>query len=69
MQQEMIGEIESNKPEFLVWVAFDNSWLIHPPFDPAIFRWFDEYAGKFYERLALWIRIPMVKQLASGCWR
>jgi hypothetical protein len=53
MQQEMIHEIELNKPEYLVWVGFDNSWLIHPPFDPSIFRWFDEYAGGSYERVGI----------------
>jgi len=49
MQQEMMQEIESNKPEYLVWIGYKNSWLARPDSNPAIFGWFEKYAGKFYE--------------------
>jgi hypothetical protein len=49
MQREMIAEIESNQPEYLVWVGNDNSWAIRPASNPAIFDWFNEFSRKFYE--------------------
>jgi hypothetical protein len=45
----MIAEIESNQPEYLVWVGNDNSWAIRPASNPAIFDWFNEFSRKFYE--------------------
>jgi hypothetical protein len=53
MQHEMMHEIESNKPEYLVFVGNGNSWDVRPKSDLAIFNWFNEYAGKFYERVGV----------------
>ena len=53
MQQEMIHEIEAGQPEYLVWVGYKKSWLIQPSSDLAIFHWFDQYAGDFYERVGV----------------
>jgi hypothetical protein len=49
MQLEMIGEIESHQPEYLVWVGSANSWAIRPSSDPAIFEWVSKYSREFYE--------------------
>jgi 4-amino-4-deoxy-L-arabinose transferase-like glycosyltransferase len=49
MQRDMIREIETNQPEFLLSVACGNSWLIQPRSDRTILRWCEEYAGRFYE--------------------
>jgi hypothetical protein len=53
MQQEMIHEIESNKPEYLVWVGYANSWRTDPSASREIFDWIAKYAGKFYDRVGL----------------
>lgn len=53
MQAEMISEIETNKPEFLVFVSNPSSWRTQPGSDRFIFDWFTQYSGKFYERVAV----------------
>jgi hypothetical protein len=53
MQAEMISEIETNKPDFLVFVGNPASWHTRPGSDRSIFDWFTKYSGKFYERVAL----------------
>jgi len=53
MQQEMIGEIESNQPAYLVLVMYKTSWLIRHASDAAIFHWFDAYTKAFYERVGV----------------
>ncbi|MGB7746301.1 MAG: glycosyltransferase family 39 protein [Verrucomicrobiia bacterium] len=50
MQHEMMREIESNKPEYLVYVSHEFSWIFNPNSDRTIFRWFERYAGQFYEQ-------------------
>jgi hypothetical protein len=50
MQHEMMQEIESNKPEYMVYVSHGFSWIFNPNSDRTIFRWFDRYAGQFYEQ-------------------
>jgi hypothetical protein len=49
MQQDMIREIETNQPDFLVYVSFGNSWLFQPRSDRTILDWSEQYAGRFYE--------------------
>ena len=39
MQREMIHEIESAKPEFIVFVLSPLSWLEQPASDPSLFNW------------------------------
>jgi hypothetical protein len=52
MQREMISEIESNRPEYLVWVGYGTSWEVRPDSPSAIFDWFGRYANDFYEPVA-----------------
>ena len=43
MQREMIREIETNAPEFVVFVNRDFSWHQEPRSDQTIFNWWDAY--------------------------
>jgi hypothetical protein len=48
MQQEMITQIEAAKPEFVVFVKINMSWLTNPASDKTIFKWFESYCPQFY---------------------
>ena len=43
MQLDMIRELESAAPEYLVLVSAPTSWLVRPESDRAIFEWVDRY--------------------------
>ena len=43
MQQEMIQEIERNKPEYLIFVKTPISWLRREDSGTALFDWFENY--------------------------
>jgi 4-amino-4-deoxy-L-arabinose transferase-like glycosyltransferase len=49
MQREMIGEIESHQPEYLVWVGSANSWAVRSTSGREIFDWFNKYSREHYE--------------------
>lgn len=49
MQQEMIRQIESAKPEFMVFVRVSYSWLARPGSVELIFQWFNSYQSKYYD--------------------
>ena len=49
MQQEMIREIESVKPEYLIFVNIRFSWLVRRNSERRIFQWFNSYAQKNYD--------------------
>jgi hypothetical protein len=53
MQQEMIGEIESARPKYLIFVSISTSWMINPDSDKTIFTWFDRYQQKYYKRMGV----------------
>ena len=53
MQGEMISEIETNKPEFLVFVSNPASWHTRPGSNRSIFDWFTKYSATNYDRVAL----------------
>jgi hypothetical protein len=53
MQGEMMREIESNKPEYLVWVAYKLSWMVNSASDMEIFNWCQKYAGEFYDKVGI----------------
>ena len=48
MQKEMIGEIESAKPEWIVLVRVSVSWLGGPDSIKEIFEWSNTYVNNFY---------------------
>jgi len=43
MQRQMIQEIESAEPRYVVFVRASASWLIRPNSDLTIFGWFEQY--------------------------
>lgn len=53
MEAEMISEIETNKPEYLVYVSNPESWNPRPGSDLSIFGWFKRYSAAHYDRVAL----------------
>lgn len=54
MQEEMIGEIESSCPYYLVFVNIPSSWFtIAAKPTSRIFEWFEEYQNKYYERVGI----------------
>jgi hypothetical protein len=46
MQREMMREIETARPKYLVFVAVDTSWLRRRDSEPEIFDWFDRYTAE-----------------------
>ena len=48
MQQEMIREIESTSPKYLVSVVIFYSWLWRPESDRSILTWANEYTAQNY---------------------
>jgi hypothetical protein len=49
MQQEMIQEIESARPKYLIFVNIPTSWLARPESTTHIFEWSERYRDEFYE--------------------
>ena len=47
MQEEMISEIESVTPEFIVFVSIHTSWWNWPDSNETIFKWFDNYIKQY----------------------
>lgn len=48
MQKEMVREIESSIPKFIVLVLVDKSWLVHPYSDRYIIDWSKSYLKRNY---------------------
>ncbi|RLB75934.1 MAG: hypothetical protein DRH24_18750 [Deltaproteobacteria bacterium] len=53
MQKEMIQEIESAQPEFLIFVRINTSWLQRPNSHKFLFDWFETYKAKYYKLVGL----------------
>jgi hypothetical protein len=53
MQREMAREIETNRPEFLVRVQHQLSWLPEPGSPHYLADWFERYAREQYEPIGL----------------
>jgi hypothetical protein len=47
MQRQMIREIETADPRFLVFVSATRSWVVRPGSDQTIFGWFEAYQRGF----------------------
>jgi 4-amino-4-deoxy-L-arabinose transferase-like glycosyltransferase len=58
MQDEMIGEIEASRPEYLIYVKSHWSWLQDEHSDTHIFNWAQQYLAAQYE--------PMEPHESSG---
>jgi hypothetical protein len=66
MQQEMITQIETAKPAFLVLVRVSTSWIVQPGSKQDIFKWVDPYINNFYNMVGV-IDIPSSGQ-ANYYW-
>ena len=53
MQAEMIREIESAQPKFLVYVKIQTSWLPLVSSDRTIFRWADRFIADHYDLVGI----------------
>ena len=49
MQREMIKEIETARPEYLVPVTFHYSWLDRDSSDPELLQWANRYVASNYD--------------------
>ncbi len=49
MQKEMIKEIESVQPRYLVYVSVGTSWLVRKNSNRLIFNWFRGYSKEHYK--------------------
>jgi hypothetical protein len=49
MQEEMIGQIESARPKYVIWIGVTGSWLRQPASESLIFAWSNNYIKKFYD--------------------
>jgi hypothetical protein len=47
MQKEMIQQIETAKPKFLIFVHVSKSWLLKPASKRLIFDWFEQYTQRY----------------------
>jgi hypothetical protein len=48
MQKEMISEIETSRPKFLVFARINTSWLVRSTSEMYIVRWIDEFIPRNY---------------------
>ncbi len=53
MQKEMIREIESAQPKFLIFIQFKTSWLRRPDSCSLLFEWYQRYQAKHYTLVGL----------------
>lgn len=53
MQKEMISQIESAKPKYIVFAGIPTSWLAKPGSEDLLMNWFQDYAQKRYEPVGL----------------
>ena len=53
MQEEMIREIESARPKYLISIGVPASWLQQATSEGLIFAWANDYLGKFYDVVGL----------------
>ena len=48
MQEEMIRQIESARPKYVIFVGVPTSWLRYPESESLIFTWIDQYIKTYY---------------------
>jgi hypothetical protein len=57
MQKDVITQIETAKPDFIIFVRVSTSWLARPESNKDIFQWFPQYVADSYDTVGL-IDIP-----------
>jgi len=63
MQKEMIREIETSRPEYVVNITDASSWARHDGSADNIFRWWEGYWSEHYELLR---SIPVMREQLPG---
>jgi hypothetical protein len=53
MQEEMIRDIETAHPKFLLFVSAHTSWLAGPEAENLIFDWFEQYYPRYYTQVGI----------------
>jgi hypothetical protein len=53
MQEEMISQIEANKPKFMIIVKTVDSWMPMPESSKMIFQWVDKFIAAYYQQVGL----------------
>jgi 4-amino-4-deoxy-L-arabinose transferase-like glycosyltransferase len=53
MQEEMISEIELERPRYLISVTMGASWSRHSDSEELIFTWANEYLNRYYKVVGL----------------
>ena len=53
MQEEMIRQIESARPKYVIFVGVPTSWVRYPESDSLIFTWVDQYVKTSYDVVGL----------------
>jgi hypothetical protein len=53
MQREMIRQIESAAPKFLIRVNVWDSWCVTPQSNTTIFEWLERYLKQRYELVGI----------------
>ena len=63
MQAEMIAEIETGRPRYLVYVRIEHSWVPTPVSDMTIVRWASDYVERCYDLVGV---VDVYSEDASG---
>jgi hypothetical protein len=53
MQEEMIRQIESAKPKYIVFCGVVTSWLVHPKAEKKLLDWIPYYIDRHYDMVGL----------------
>jgi len=53
MQEEMIHEIESSQPQYLIFIQVHKSWLVRPNSNMLIFNWFKKYEQNYFDLVGI----------------
>lgn len=53
MQEEMIHQIESARPKYVIFVSVPTSWLRRPESESLILTWADDYIKTYYSVVGL----------------
>jgi general stress protein CsbA len=65
MQKEMIKEIEAVRPEYLIFVRIDLSWLQRSNSHTQVYKWFENYV-KDYKRVGM---VEIFDQQSRYSWQ
>jgi hypothetical protein len=65
MQAEMIHDIETTRPEFVVFAHSQASWLMRPNSDLAIIKWWGNYQAGRYEAAGF---VDIGPDRSLSCW-